>query len=68
MDDLSLYQLASSCMFVIIQFQRHYTRDKRNDNFILLYFFYQVTLTLFMCYARKINNYTGDYERHNKFA
>ena len=32
-DDLSLYRLASSCMFDIMQFRQHYARDKQNVNF-----------------------------------
>ena len=29
-DDSSLYRLASSCMFNIMQFRQHYARDKRS--------------------------------------
>ena len=29
-DDLSLYRLASSCIFDIMQFRQHYAHDKQN--------------------------------------
>ena len=32
-DYSSLYRFASSCIFDIMQFRRHYARDKRNANF-----------------------------------
>ena len=32
-DNLSLYRLASSCMFDIMKFRQHYAHDKQNFNF-----------------------------------
>ena len=37
-DYLSLYRLASSCMFDIMQFRQHCAHDKQNDNFDLNFF------------------------------